>query len=95
MKSKILTYLKNKYIVTTTVFCLYILFLDDFDIFTLMTQKNRLTIIESKKNEIDINLHKSKETLLKLRRIENVEHYARSVKFFKKDNEEIFVITYE
>lgn len=80
---------------TTTVFCLYILFLDDFDIFTLMTQKNRLTIIESKKNEIDINLHKSKETLLKLRRIENVEHYARSVKFFKKDNEEIFVITYE
>jgi len=81
--------------VTTTVFCLYILFLDDFDIFTLMTQKNRLTIIESKKNEIDINLHKSKETLLKLRRIENVEHYARSVKFFKKDNEEIFVITYE
>jgi len=81
--------------VTTTVFCLYILFLDAFDIFTLMTQKNRLTIIESKKNEIDINLHKSKETLLKLRRIENVEHYARSVKFFKKDNEEIFVITYE
>jgi len=87
--------LKNKYIIASALFCLYALFLDDYDIFTLITQKNRLTAIENKKKEVDQNLYQTKETLSKLERMENVEHYARSVKFFKKDDEEIFVITNE
>ncbi|MBM3160094.1 MAG: hypothetical protein FJZ66_02070 [Bacteroidetes bacterium] len=95
MKNKVVSYLKNKYIIATTVFFLYALFLDDFDIFTLVTQKNRLAVIENKKKEVDKNLQNSRETLSKLQSTDNVEHYARSVKFFKKDNEEIFVITYE
>ena len=87
--------MKNKYIIASALFCLYALFLDDYDIFTLITQKNRLTTIENKKKEVDQNLYQTKETLSKLERMENVEHYARSVKFFKKDDEEIFVITNE
>ncbi len=87
--------MKNKYIIASALFCLYALFLDDYDIFTLITQKNRLTAIENKKKEVDQNLYQTKETLSKLERMENVEHYARSVKFFKKDDEEIFVITNE
>jgi hypothetical protein len=95
MNNKIISYLKNKYIIASALFCLYALFLDDYDIFTLITQKNRLTAIENKKKEVDQNLYQTKETLSKLERMENVEHYARSVKFFKKDDEEIFVITNE
>ena len=95
MNNKIISYLKNKYIIASALFCLYALFLDDYDIFTLITQKNRLTTIENKKKEVDQNLYQTKETLSKLERMENVEHYARSVKFFKKDDEEIFVITNE
>ncbi len=87
--------MKNKYIIASALFCLYALFLDDYDIFTLITQKNRLTAIENKKKEVDQNLYQTKETLSKLERMENVEHYARSVKFFKKDDEEIFVISNE
>lgn len=95
MNNKIISYLKNKYIIASALFCLYALFLDDYDIFTLITQKNRLTAIENKKKEVDQNLYQTKETLSKLEGMENVEHYARSVKFFKKDDEEIFVITNE
>jgi hypothetical protein len=95
MNNKIISYLKNKYIIASALFCLYALFLDDYDIFTLITQKNRLTAIENKKKEVDQNLYQTKETLSKLERMENVEHYARSVKFFKKDDEEIFVISNE
>ncbi|HBW86670.1 MAG TPA: hypothetical protein DEF82_08025 [Crocinitomicaceae bacterium] len=95
MKNKLFSYLKNKYIIASTLFCFYALFLDDYDIFTIITQKNRLTAIENKKKEVDNNLKQTKETLSKLQSMENVEHYARSVKFFKKENEEIFVITNE
>ena len=95
MNNKIISYLKNKYIIASALFCLYALFLDDYDIFTLITQKNRLTAIENKKKEVDQNLYQTKKTLSKLERMENVEHYARSVKFFKKDDEEIFVISNE
>ncbi len=95
MNNKLFSYLKNKYIIASTLFCLYALFLDDYDIFTIITQKNRLTSIENKKKEVDNNLKQTKETLSKLQNMENVEHYARSIKFFKKDDEEIFVISNE
>ena len=72
MNNKIISYLKNKYIIASALFCLYALFLDDYDIFTLITQKNRLTAIENKKKEVDQNLYQTKETLSKLEGMENV-----------------------
>jgi cell division protein DivIC len=95
MKRKILSSLKNKYVISTVLFSLYALFLDDYDIFTIINQKQRLTAIEAKNKEVDYNLKKTKETLADLQSMDNVVHYARSVKFFKKDDEEIFVVTHE
>ncbi len=40
-------------------------------------------------------LNDTKNTYLKLNKLNYLESYARSEKFFKKDNEEIFVISYE
>ncbi len=40
-------------------------------------------------------LSKTRKTLRKLHQLNYLESYARSEKFFKKDNEEIFVITYK
>lgn len=77
------------------MFVTYALFLDDYDIFTLLNQKNRLSVIIEKKETVDQNLLITKETLNDLRSMENVVHYARSVKFFKKDDEDIFIITRE
>ena len=37
----------------------------------------------------------SKDIYKKLNQINYLESYARSKKFFKKDNEEIFVISYK
>ena len=95
MKRKFLSSLKNKYVISTVLFSLYALFLDDYDIFTIINQKQRLTAIEAKNKEVDYNLKKTKETLADLQSMDNVVHYARSVKFFKKDDEEIFVVTHE
>jgi cell division protein DivIC len=95
IKKNLISVAKNKYIVVSIFFVTYALFLDDYDLFTLLNQKNRLSVIIEKKETVEQNLLITKETLNDLRSMENVVNYARSVKFFKKDDEDIFIIIRE
>jgi cell division protein DivIC len=88
-------FVKNKYFVTSLAFAIYFLFLDDLDIITIINQKGKLSKLESQRNILAEDLKETKNTLRKLKNINYLESYARSQKFFKKDDEDIFVITYE
>ncbi len=92
---KIPKYLKNKYGLTIFVFLIYVLFLDDLDIFSIISQKQKLNKLEIQRNEMKNQLISTRSTLRKLNKINYLEAYARSEKFFKKENEEIFVITFK
>jgi cell division protein DivIC len=92
---KIPSYLKNKYGLTIFVFLIYVLFLDDLDIFSIISQKQKLNKLEIQRNEMKNQLLSTRSTLRKLNKINYLEAYARSEKFFKKENEEIFVISYK
>jgi hypothetical protein len=92
---KIPKYLKNKYGLTIFVFLIYVLFLDDLDIFSIISQKQKLNKLEIQRNDMKNQLISTRFTLRKLNKINYLEAYARSEKFFKKENEEIFVITYK
>lgn len=94
-KMKIPKYLKNKYAVAIGVFMIYTLFLDDVDIFTVVRQNMKLSTLEAEKKEILNQLTETRETLKKLENISGLERYAREKKLFKKDDEDIFVISYE
>jgi cell division protein FtsB len=95
MLKKIPNWLKNKYILTSIIFGIYFLFLDDWDIFTLVRQKRKLAEIEQQDDQMHQQLKDTKKTLRKLHRLDELEAYARSEKFFKRDDEEIFVVTKE
>lgn len=73
----------------------YFLFLDDWDIFTLISQKRKLSELTEQNMVMSEQLKETKETLKRLKNPEYLEAYARSEKFFKRDDEEIFVITYQ
>lgn len=92
---KFLPYLKNKFILTGLLFLLYGLFLDDMDIFSIYRQTRKLHQIEAAKAETRKKLAETNITLEELKTLSGKEKYAREKKFFKKDNEEIFVITYD
>jgi len=92
---KIPSYLKNKYGLTIFVFLIYVLFLDDLDIFSIISQKQKLNKLEIQRDEMKNQLTSNRSTLRKLNKINYLEAYARSEKFFKKENEEIFIITYK
>ena len=92
---KYVNYFKNKFIFTTCLFVIYMLFLDDIDIFTIINQNNTLSHLEESKSEVSEKLARTKLTLKKLKYTSELENFAREEKLFKRDNEEIFVISYE
>ncbi len=92
---KVLSYLKNKFILASTIFLVYTLFLDENDIFTIISQKHKLHQLEEKKAVYQSMLDETSQTLEKLKYTSEVERFARERKFFKKDDEDVFVIFYE
>lgn len=88
-------YFRNKFIFTTCLFFIYILFLDDIDIFTIINQNNKLGKLEVARQEVSVKLNQTQEILKKLRYASELESYAREEKMFKRENEDIFVISYE
>lgn len=88
-------YFKNKYILTVTVVTVYALILDDDDMFTLISQNNKLRKLKADQALVSEKLTKTTRTLKQLDHTAALERYAREEKLFKKDNEDIFIISYE
>jgi cell division protein DivIC len=88
-------YFRNKFIFTMCLFFIYILFLDDIDIFTIINQNAKLGKLEEARQEVSVKLNQTKKILKKLRYSSELESYAREEKMFKRENEDIFVISYE
>lgn len=70
----------------------YVLFLDDYDIFTLFRYHSRNSEIKAEISLREKQIDSIDVTLNKLESIQGIERYAREKKFYKKDDEDIFVI---
>jgi hypothetical protein len=92
---KIIRKFKNKYILALTIFSIYSLFVDDNDIFTIVNYHIRLNKLENQLADKEQKLKSTKSILSKLSTPYQLEKYARENKYFKKDDEDIFVITYK
>jgi hypothetical protein len=94
MKKYLLPF-KNKYILTFTIFLIYNLFLDDVDIFSIVSQNKKLSALNDNKVAMQKQLDQTKHTLTQLKFDSELERFAREKKYFKRDDEDVFVITYE
>ncbi|MFA5575136.1 MAG: septum formation initiator family protein [Brumimicrobium sp.] len=92
---KRLKVLKNKYILTSIIFVVYILFIDDVDIFNILRQEAKLRELKQNKIELAEKYNETKQLLEQLDDDKALERYARENKFFKQDDEDIFVIVYD
>ena len=92
---KALSYLRNKFVLATVIFLAYTLFLSEDNIFTLIRHSNKLDQLDTSKAEIEEQLLETRSTLDKLNDRSEVERFAREKKYFKKDDEDIFVIFYD
>lgn len=90
-----LRFFRNKYIFTLTVFTVFALFLDDNDMFTLISQNRKLNKVQLDNKIMQIKLKETRFTLKQLAHGAALEKYAREEKLFKKDDEDIFILSYE
>lgn len=88
-------FLRNKYLFTLTVFMIFALFLDENDLFSLISQNRKLGKINADQAEIELKLKETKFVLKQLKHGAALERYAREEKLFKKDDEDIFILSFE
>ena len=71
------------------------LFLDDVDIFTIINQKRKYYRLLEAKADVSKKLSQVRNQLNQLKYTSELESYARENKLFKKENEDIFIISNE
>lgn len=86
---------KNKFKLTFVIFLVYVLFLDDVDVFNVVRQRVKLNKLKQEKEMLSEKFNEAKFTLDQLDNTEALERFAREQKLFKRDNEDIFVIVKE
>lgn len=85
--------IKNKYLLASISFLIWLLFLDKNDLFSQLNRKKELKTLLTKVNYYhqQINIVNAE-----LKNLQNnpatLEKYAREKYFMKKDNEDIFII---
>ena len=92
---KFLPYLKNKYILSSTLVLIYILILHDTDVFTLTTTNDKVANLEVQIDKIKVDIEELKISLNDLDDPRSLEKYAREHHYFKKDDEDLFIFSFE
>lgn len=93
MLSRIPSWLKSKYVLTSIAFVLWILFFDRNDIFTQMERARDLRALEKSKAYYTQQIALTKKELEQLNTSPAaLEKFAREKFFMKKDNEDVFLI---
>lgn len=96
--NKVLTHipswLRNKYLISFTVFCAVMLFLDKNDLFTQMERRKELRELQQSKKHYSTQIAAERKELEALKNNPaTLEKYAREKYLMKRDNEELFIIS--
>jgi len=84
---------KNKYFISTALLVFYVLLLHNTDLMSLTARKSRVKhlkveIIQKKKKIEDLKI-----ALSELENTTSLEKFAREKYYFKKDNEDLFILS--
>ena len=93
--SKFFKLFSNIYILITTVFLIWILFLDSNSVVVNINLKSQIIDHENKINQHQKEIENDKKLIATLKNLDSLEKYGREKHFMKKQNEEIFIIEIE
>ena len=93
--SKFFKLFSNIYILITTVFLIWILFLDSNSVVVNIKLKSQINDLEEKINQLQKEIEIDKKLITSLKNLDSLEKYGREKHFMKKQNEEIFIIEIE
>jgi cell division protein DivIC len=86
-------FLKNKYLLTTLFFIVWLGFFDKNDFFTQMEYKNKLHALELDRKYYKDEIKKNQNDMVELMtNPKNLEKFAREKYLMKRENEDVFVL---
>ena len=89
---KVLKRLRNKYLITTLAFGLWLIFFDQFNLVDRYQSLHAMRQLERDKAYFEKKIKEDSQRLKELKtNRENLEKFAREQYLMKKDNEDIFV----
>lgn len=89
---KYLSFLKNKYIIVLLALFVYLFFIEDVTIFDLYSRRQkRQELLNEKQRKLE-NIDDVRAKLKSLEDKDQLEKFAREEYYFKKKNEDVFVI---
>lgn len=91
--NQIPTWIRNKYFVSVSAFCVIVLFLDRNDFFTQYDRVSELRQLKESKTYYTTQIASERKELEALKNNPAiVEKYAREKYLMKRDNEELFLV---
>ena len=87
------SFLRNKYLLTLSVFAVWMLFFDKNDVFTQLQRSNELAEIEDNKDYFSQKIEESKKFSRDIQsNAAAIEKFARERYHMKRENEDLFII---
>ena len=93
--SKFFKFFSNVYILITTVFLIWIIFIDSNSLAVNMKLKSQINELENKIKHLQNEIDQDQKLISNLKNLDSLEKYGREKHFMKKQNEEIYIIEIE
>jgi cell division protein FtsB len=91
---KKLSFLGNKYFISSLLFLIWMLFFNEKDIITEFRRKDKLNELQKSEQHLNEVIIETKQELGQLKNnAQTIEKYAREKYMMKKDNEDLFIIS--
>tara|TARA_Y100000816_G_C26097436_1_gene581006 strand:- start:701 stop:1012 length:312 start_codon:yes stop_codon:yes gene_type:complete len=90
--SKIFKFFSNVYVLISTFFLIWILFLDSNSVLVNIRLKSEINHLENQISQLKKEIDKDKKLISNLKNLDSLERFGREKYFMKKQNEEIFII---
>lgn len=89
----ILKVLKNKYVIASVAFLVWMLFFDPKDWGLITARNNKLSELKQSEKQLTLLIKDTRKELSLLKTdAASIEKYAREKFFMKKDNEDLFIV---
>ncbi|MEP7237614.1 MAG: septum formation initiator family protein [Ferruginibacter sp.] len=87
------SWLKNKFLLISAFFVVWMVFFDQKDILSLFDRRDKLSELEKSQQHLKkLIIETSKQQDLLINNIQGTEKYARETFMMKKDNEDLFIV---
>ena len=93
--SKFFKFFSNIYILITTIFLIWIIFIDSNSLAVNMKLKSQINELENKIKNLQNEINQDQKLISNLKNLDSLEKYGREKHFMKKQNEEIYIIEIE